>query len=152
MTPGSVAPRTARSVRPVSQLQPDQPVEIYFFLITFQYGPMQHPAVQPISFLVLSTFSSDSPGSLSLSPKSPTHKSNYNSSMHCNCNKTTCSSALNTYFHLYHSCLEPYRLHLLNLSSNTVHRHLNLVGPCDICPGCARALHRLASVAQLLCF
>ena len=35
MTPGSVAPRTARSVRPVSQLQPDQPVEMYFFLITF---------------------------------------------------------------------------------------------------------------------
>ena len=65
---------------------------MYFSLTTFQYGPMQHLAVQPISFLILSTLSSDSPGSLSLSakttklypvtlqalsllPKSPTHNS-----------------------------------------------------------------------------
>ena len=53
MTPGSVAPRTARSVRPFLQLQPDQPVEMYFSPATFQYGPMQLPAVQPISTLIL---------------------------------------------------------------------------------------------------
>ena len=67
MTPGSVAPRTARSVRPFLQLQPDQPVEIYFSPTTFQYGPMQLPAVQPISTLIPSTIPSGSPGSLSLS-------------------------------------------------------------------------------------
>ena len=69
MTPGSVAPRTARSVRPFLQLQPDQPVEMYFSPTTFQYGPMQLPAVQPISTLIPSTIPSGSPGSLSLSAK-----------------------------------------------------------------------------------
>ena len=61
----------------IFQLQPDQPVEIYFSLATFQYGPMQHPAVQPISTLILSTIPSGSPGSLSfsLSQNHPAHKS-----------------------------------------------------------------------------
>ena len=74
MTPGSVAPRTVHSVRPFPQLQPDQPVEMYFSLTTFQYGPMQLPAVQPISTLILSTIPSGSPGSLSLSLSAKTTK------------------------------------------------------------------------------
>ena len=170
MTPGSVAPRTARSVRPVSQLQPDQPVEIYSFLIIFNMdlcstlpSSPSHSWYFQRSLVILQALSLSQPkppssfqwpSRLSLSCQSHLllTNQNYNSSMQCNCNKATCSSALNTYFHLYHSCLEPYHLHLLNLSSNTVHRHFNLVEPCDICPECARALHRLASVVQLLCF
>ena len=119
MTPGSVAPRTARSVRPFSQLQPDQPVEMYFSLTTFQYGPMQHPAIQPISFLILSTPSSDSPGSLSLAKI--TYLQIKTTTLPCNATATKPHAAqLSTLiFHIHHSCLEPYRLHLQRLSFNT---------------------------------
>ena len=99
MTPGLVAPRTARSVRPFSQLQPDQPVEMYFSLTTFQYGPMQHPAVQPISFLILSTLSLVILQALSLLPKI-TYSQIKTTTLPRNATATkiTCSSALNTYF------------------------------------------------------
>ena len=152
MTPGSVAPRTVHSVRPFSQLQPDQPVEMYFSLTTFQYGPMQHPAVQPISFLILSTLSSDSPGSLSLAKVTYSQIKTTTLPCHATATKPHAAQLSTLIFYSHHFCLEPYRLHLQSLSSNTVHRHFNLVGPCDICPVCARAFHRLASVVQLLCF
>ena len=171
MTPGSVAPRTVHSVRPFSQLQPDQPVEMYFSLTTFQYGPMQHPAVQPISFLMLSTLSSDSPGSLSLSLSQNHQALSSDSPGSLSLAKVTYSQLKTTTLPYTATATKPHAAQLStriftfttlvwnpiayiykNFSSNTVHRHLNLVEPCNICPGCAHAFHRLASVVQLLCF
>ena len=152
MTPGSVAPRTARSVRPFPQLQPDQPVEMHFSLTTFQYGPMQHPAVQPISFLILSTLLVILQA-LSLSAKI-TYSQIKTTTLPCYATATKPhATQLSTLIFTFTTLVwNPIAYIYKNFSSNTVHRHLNLVEPCDICPECARALHRLASVVQLLCF
>ena len=172
MTPGSVAPRTVHSVRPSPQLQPDQPVEMYFSLTTFQYRPMQRPAVQPISFLILSTVSSgspgslslcqnhqalpsDSPGSLSLSAK-VTYSQIQATTLPCTATATRPHAAqlLTLISYAHHSCK---RLNLatfvtcqkmLSLRKLNLNAHSNLSELCDIDQVCCLSIPRIGTVAR----
>ena len=82
----------------------------YSFLF-FYYGPMQHPAVQPISFSYSLKCFLVILQALSLCQN---HQTSYTTKLQIP--HAAQLSRFHLFFHAYHYCQEPYRLHLANLS------------------------------------